>query len=235
MATIKKGTYRWNDTLQPRSLGNIPVLFKANGVFSGTSENPQFDLTATQAYEYISVNIDAAGVFNVAYLFDVGDALNFSLVPAYSSTYGWNTLYQFIFEAGVNFPSTKGFGQFITITENFIPSNADEEAFSTWFEANASPVSTEVTEASVKAKIQRLITAANTLTGKSDTDLTGAMRSLAMGYGQGGEDSPLPIEVATESEMTALLTTAAVGSVYKYMGTTGTYENGALYIVEAVS
>lgn len=44
--------------------------------------------------------------------------------------------------------------------------------------------------------------------------------------------SPLPNEVATEAEMNALLTTAEVGSVYKYIGTTGTYENGALYVVE---
>lgn len=45
-------------------------------------------------------------------------------------------------------------------------------------------------------------------------------------------DSPLPIEVATEDEMNALLETAEVGAVYKYTGTTGTYENGALYVVE---
>lgn len=49
-------------------------------------------------------------------------------------------------------------------------------------------------------------------------------------------DSPLPIEIATADEMTALLETAEVGSVYKYMGeTTDAYENGALYIVEAVT
>lgn len=47
------------------------------------------------------------------------------------------------------------------------------------------------------------------------------------------EDSPLPIEIATETEMTALLETAEVGSVYKYTGTTTSkYENGALYVVE---
>lgn len=48
-------------------------------------------------------------------------------------------------------------------------------------------------------------------------------------------DSPLPIEIATENEMTAILTNAtadSVGAVYKYTGTTGTYENGALYVVE---
>jgi hypothetical protein len=45
-------------------------------------------------------------------------------------------------------------------------------------------------------------------------------------------DSPLPIEVATEAEMASLLETADVGSVYKYVGETGAYENGALYLVE---
>ena len=49
-------------------------------------------------------------------------------------------------------------------------------------------------------------------------------------------DSPLPIEVSTEAEMNALLATADVGSIYKYTGeNTDTYENGALYIVEAVT
>ena len=43
------------------------------------------------------------------------------------------------------------------------------------------------------------------------------------------------IEIGTEVQMTALLETAEVGSIYKYTGTTGIYENGALYIVEAVS
>lgn len=49
-------------------------------------------------------------------------------------------------------------------------------------------------------------------------------------------DSPSPIEIPTEAEMTALLETAEIGSVYKYTGeTTDTYENGALYIVEAAT
>lgn len=46
-------------------------------------------------------------------------------------------------------------------------------------------------------------------------------------------DNPVPREISTEDEMTALLETATVGSVYKYTGETGdTYENGGLYIVE---
>lgn len=49
---------------------------------------------------------------------------------------------------------------------------------------------------------------------------------------ESGTDSPLPTEVSTEAEMTALLTSGEVGGVYKYTGTTGTYENGALYVLE---
>lgn len=48
-------------------------------------------------------------------------------------------------------------------------------------------------------------------------------------------DSPLPIEVATESDMLDIIinaTTDDVGAVYKYTGTTGMYESGALYIIE---
>ena len=45
-------------------------------------------------------------------------------------------------------------------------------------------------------------------------------------------DSSLPFIVGTENEMTALLESGEVGGVYKYTGTTGTYENGALYVLE---
>lgn len=50
--------------------------------------------------------------------------------------------------------------------------------------------------------------------------------------GKAGFEPSIPLEVSTESEMTALLDTAEVGSVYKYTGESGTYENGALYVVE---
>lgn len=50
--------------------------------------------------------------------------------------------------------------------------------------------------------------------------------------GSVGVDSPLPIEVASEIAMNALLSSGTVGGVYKYTGTTGTYENGALYVLE---
>jgi hypothetical protein len=47
----------------------------------------------------------------------------------------------------------------------------------------------------------------------------------------------LPFETTDEVEMSAILRNATdedVGSVYKYTGPTGTYENGALYIIEKV-
>lgn len=40
------------------------------------------------------------------------------------------------------------------------------------------------------------------------------------------------VEVATETEMNELFLLAENGTVFKYVGETGTYENGALYIVE---
>ncbi len=52
----------------------------------------------------------------------------------------------------------------------------------------------------------------------------------------GTSGSSLPIEISTEAEMTALLETAEVGAVYKYIGeSTNAYTNGSLYIVEEVA
>lgn len=45
-------------------------------------------------------------------------------------------------------------------------------------------------------------------------------------------DSPLPPEISSDLELLSFISTAPVGSVFKYTGTTGAYENGALYIVE---
>lgn len=71
------------------------------------------------------------------------------------------------------------------------------------------------TEDSVKAKIQSLITEANNTTGKSDTDLTSAMLSLAEGYGQGGggittATKAQKLEMRTVISQLGPITTAAV-------------------------
>lgn len=43
----------------------------------------------------------------------------------------------------------------------------------------------------------------------------------------------VPIDVSTDSGMTAVLTSANVGKAYRFTGTTGTYKNGDIYVVEA--
>lgn len=78
-----------------------------------------------------------------------------------------------------------------------------------------------------KKAIENLIAKANGTTDENDTDLTGAVNRLISGY-----TKSKPKEISTEAEMNTLLTTAEVGSVYKYVGTTGTYEKGALYMIE---
>lgn len=54
---------------------------------------------------------------------------------------------------------------------------------------------------------------------------------VAVPEAEGGTDSALPIEVSTEAEMTALLESGEIGGVYKYTGASGTYENGAYYVL----
>ena len=41
-----------------------------------------------------------------------------------------------------------------------------------------------------------------------------------------------PIEISTDAGMEAVLTSDNVGKVYKFTGTSNTYTNGDLYIVE---
>ena len=41
-----------------------------------------------------------------------------------------------------------------------------------------------------------------------------------------------PIEISTDAEMEAVLTSNNVGKVYKFIGASGTYTNGDLYVVE---
>ena len=54
------------------------------------------------------------------------------------------------------------------------------------------------------------------------SDLSGAIDSIAV----------TPIEISTDAEMEAVLTSNNVGKVYKFTGTSDTYTSGDLYIVE---
>lgn len=77
--------------------------------------------------------------------------------------------------------------------------------------------------------------------GSGDTPGTGGTVDLSNYYTKSEINALLeaiqtgatPSEISTEAEMMALLETAEVGSVYKYTGTSGTYENGAYYVVES--
>lgn len=44
--------------------------------------------------------------------------------------------------------------------------------------------------------------------------------------------SAAPQEISTEAEMTSLLATAEVGTIYKYTGESGVFESGAYYVLE---
>lgn len=69
------------------------------------------------------------------------------------------------------------------------------------------------------------INANGTYTAQSDN---------AYGYSSVNVNVPqgIPQEISTENEMTALLVPANIGKAYKYTGTTGTYTNGNIYVVE---
>ena len=54
------------------------------------------------------------------------------------------------------------------------------------------------------------------------SDLSGAIDSIAV----------TPIEISTDAGMEAVLTSNNVGKVYKFTGTSDTYTNGDLYVVE---
>lgn len=134
-----------------------------------------------------------------------------------------------------------------------ITSEPTDEAFITWLTANATQQASEEEEpttsvvtveydglvvATIPSGNKATIPIANK---KMKTDIVITVPSGSGGGSSGGgesggggtvKDSALPIEVSTEAEMTALLTSGEVGGVYKYTGTTGTYENGALYVLE---
>lgn len=120
-----------------------------------------------------------------------------------------------------------------------ITSEPTDEAFITWLTANATQQASEEEETSDTVTVEydgevvATIPSGNKATipvanKKMKTDIVITVPEAE----SGGTDSAIPTEVSTEAEMTALLTSGEVGGVYKYTGTTGTYENGALYVLE---
>ena len=105
-------------------------------------------------------------------------------------------------------------------------------------EATSSPILQEKT-VTPSTEVQS-ITAGNGYDGlskvtvKGDTNLVaGNIKSGTTIFGVTGtyEDST-PIEISTDAGMEAVLTSNNVGKVYKFTGTSDTYTNGDLYIVE---
>lgn len=92
-----------------------------------------------------------------------------------------------------------------------------------------------VTDSTKDADIARAIAGKqDTLDWVTDADID----AMFAGTYEGKEDytavdNPVPMPVLSETEMTALMDTSPVGSVYKYAGeTTAKYENGTHYIIE---
>ena len=73
---------------------------------------------------------------------------------------------------------------------------------------------------------------ANAVRGK--TGGTGLLTLEQMATEIGGIEQGVPIEISTDAGMGEVLIAANVGKVYKFTGTSDTYTNGDLYIVEDV-
>ncbi len=101
--------------------------------------------------------------------------------------------------------------------------STDNSAVDEWILANTDPA--EDKDFLIKESMLKEI--ADAIRSKNGTSEAIATENMASAI-----KIPLPQKVATESGMTSLLETAEVGSVYMYVGESGTYENGAIYIVE---
>lgn len=110
--------------------------------------------------------------------------------------------------------------------------------FYEWFTANAVDISDRCTRVSYGGRCIAVLEAGGRVTLPCKDLLMATDVTITAPIDFASEDvadSSLPIQIANADEMTALLDTAEVGSVYKYIGETGTYEYGGLYVVEAVS
>ena len=200
MATIKKGTYWFNDVLNIGINHTEPLVFNCNDVSYSAIVLVISTTDDVQTGEVMGFVTDTDGVQAYANGRDFGDV-------------GWqNEAYK-------------------TIT---IPTDSEvSDEFGVWYAANTKPLAVEIT---YKDKVINLFAGQTARLHNADGSNFGFTEDLVVRANEvempETTDSPLPIEVATESEMNSLLTTAEVGAVYKYTGTSGTYESGALYVIE---
>ena len=146
MATIKKGSYRWNDivSIYPNFdnltiLDGSPVLpinFTVVGSFAIDLENMCFIEGETVCnYDYIVFDRENSSL-NFYSSFE-----NILNGWVYSPEYGWNFAAQIMGDMLPNSELLNGFGQIININEDI---NVDDTS-ATWFEANTEPVGAEAT------------------------------------------------------------------------------------------
>lgn len=91
--------------------------------------------------------------------------------------------------------------------------------------ATITPSTTDQTIASGK-----YLTGAQTIKGDANLVAENIKAGVSI-FGVTGTSSE-PIEISTDAGMEAVLTSSNVGKVYKFTGTSGTYTNGDLYVVE---
>ena len=235
MATIKKGSYRFNDTVYVPAEYH-PVTLPIN--FTVSPKIAYIDNTVVVTDEVMSFgSITFYGKSSLYIYYSVGSTPgsisgedNFDVYS--SDLNGWHTV-SFLMKELYDIPNYAEFdlwGQVITVTED---TPVDDLVYQLW-DLNTEPVgntpAVEITYKGEKIELSAGDIATLHIGGKKLTeDLVIKANEVTIPE---TPDNPLPIKVATESAMNALLATAEVGSVYKYIGTTGTYENGALYVVE---
>lgn len=123
MATIKKGSYRWDDTVDVSTtimVDSLSFVIDTDASIGGVS----------LALECFGIMVEDGTVGYGAYYNG-----NITSLPCYTSTNHWNNTNILL---GDDYP--QGYGQTINVLEDFTPSNADEETFATWFTTNTEPV-----------------------------------------------------------------------------------------------
>lgn len=162
MATIK-GVWVFNNAIKDKITGLdqdavLDVLFTSNG-------------TQFKSMCYLTERYGSTGEFCYIYYDGVDSADNVTAVQGMVGAISdWTD------EAY----KTVDFGT----TEQTVP-----DTFLAWMQENATQQAsggTTPTAEGVKSKLQSLITASNAKTGKSDANLTDAVKTLLEGYGQGG-------------------------------------------------
>lgn len=119
-----------------------------------------------------------------------------------------------------------GYDGLSQVTVNSIPS------------AYVKPTSTQAATTYTPKTFNQVISSGTYCSGaqtiKGDANLiAGNIKSGTSIFGvTGSYKDSTPIEISTDAGMEAVLTSENVGKIYKFTGTSGTYTNGDLYVVE---